>query len=193
MARQKRWLRERNKSKLLRCPTCGMLVRTEDEDFPFCSDRCRKIDLGKWAMGVYKISSPVLDPEVLEDLGNPTSGEAGDRMKSDGPLAEARNGRGSKARAAGRLPGPGLLRPSSARGSGSRGRGRGDRWRRCCCGRCMRGWRIRRRGGYWRRWRWGLWFRSPWAFRRRRLWSARAGATDPRFVVIDEVAGHGSR
>ena len=46
-----------------------MIVRPEDEDFPFCSDRCRKIDLGKWAMGVYKISSPVLDPEVLEDLG----------------------------------------------------------------------------------------------------------------------------
>jgi hypothetical protein len=46
-----------------------MLVQSTDEDFPFCSDRCRKIDLGKWAMGVYKISSPVLDPEVLEDLG----------------------------------------------------------------------------------------------------------------------------
>jgi endogenous inhibitor of DNA gyrase (YacG/DUF329 family) len=46
-----------------------MLVRFSDEDFPFCSDRCRKIDLGKWAMGVYKISSPVLDPEVLEVLG----------------------------------------------------------------------------------------------------------------------------
>ena len=46
-----------------------MLVRFSDEDFPFCSDRCRKIDLGKCAMGVYKISSPVLDPEVLEDLG----------------------------------------------------------------------------------------------------------------------------
>ncbi len=54
---------------VLRCPTCGMLVRPKDEDFPFCSDRCRKIDLGKWATGVYKISSPVLDPEVLEDLG----------------------------------------------------------------------------------------------------------------------------
>ncbi|HEX4286819.1 MAG TPA: DNA gyrase inhibitor YacG [Terracidiphilus sp.] len=53
----------------LRCPTCGMLVRKTDEDFPFCGDRCRKIDLGKWATGVYKISSPVLDPEVLEDLG----------------------------------------------------------------------------------------------------------------------------
>jgi endogenous inhibitor of DNA gyrase (YacG/DUF329 family) len=56
-------------AKLLRCPTCGMLVCRTDEDFPFCSDRCRKIDLGKWAMGVYKISSPILDPEVLEDLG----------------------------------------------------------------------------------------------------------------------------
>jgi len=60
-------------AKLLRCPTCGQLVQSKDEDFPFCSDRCRKIDLGKWASGVYKISSPVLDPEVLEDLGNPTS------------------------------------------------------------------------------------------------------------------------
>jgi hypothetical protein len=55
--------------KVLHCPTCGMLVQFTDEDFPFCSDRCRKIDLGKWASGVYKISSPVLDPEVLEDLG----------------------------------------------------------------------------------------------------------------------------
>jgi uncharacterized protein len=61
--------------KLLHCPSCGMLVRPGDEDFPFCSDRCRKIDLGKWAMGVYKISSPVLDPEVLEDLGGMSGGQ----------------------------------------------------------------------------------------------------------------------
>jgi uncharacterized protein len=60
--------------KLHRCPTCGMLVKFDDEDFPFCSDRCRKIDLGKWAAGVYKISSPILDPEVLEDLGGLSSG-----------------------------------------------------------------------------------------------------------------------
>jgi hypothetical protein len=55
-----------------------MLVRFDDEDFPFCSDRCRKIDLGKWAMGVYKISSPILDPEVLENLGVPDTGDDGD-------------------------------------------------------------------------------------------------------------------
>lgn len=57
--------------KILKCPTCGMIIQATDEDFPFCSDRCRKIDLGKWATGVYKISSPVLDPEVLEDLDGP--------------------------------------------------------------------------------------------------------------------------
>ena len=49
--------------KVLKCPTCGMLVQPKDEDFPFCSDRCRKIDLGKWAMGVYKISSRSSTPK----------------------------------------------------------------------------------------------------------------------------------
>jgi endogenous inhibitor of DNA gyrase (YacG/DUF329 family) len=39
-----------------------------DEHFPFCSDRCRLIDLGKWASGGYRISSPILDPEVLEQV-----------------------------------------------------------------------------------------------------------------------------
>jgi uncharacterized protein len=55
--------------KALRCPTCRTLVTTGDENFPFCSDRCRVIDLGKWASGGYRISSPILDPEVLEGLG----------------------------------------------------------------------------------------------------------------------------
>ncbi len=56
------------RAKSLRCPTCAAPVRSGSEDFPFCSDRCRKIDLGKWAMGVYRISSPVLDPDLLEEL-----------------------------------------------------------------------------------------------------------------------------
>jgi uncharacterized protein len=57
-------------NKALRCPTCRTLVTPEDEYFPFCSDRCRLIDLGKWASGAYRISSPILDPEVLEGLEN---------------------------------------------------------------------------------------------------------------------------
>ena len=31
----------------LRCPTCRKLVLRNDPEFPFCSDRCRLIDLGK--------------------------------------------------------------------------------------------------------------------------------------------------
>lgn len=68
------------KGKILRCPTCRTVVTEKDKDFPFCSDRCRVIDLGKWASGAYRISSPILDPEVLEGLsGEPrTRGENGD-------------------------------------------------------------------------------------------------------------------
>lgn len=55
-------------NKALRCPTCRTLVLEKSNDFPFCSDRCRRIDLGKWASGEYRISSPILDPEVLEGL-----------------------------------------------------------------------------------------------------------------------------
>jgi len=56
------------KNRILRCPICRTVVTAKDESFPFCSDRCRVIDLGKWASGAYRISSPVLDPEVLEGL-----------------------------------------------------------------------------------------------------------------------------
>ncbi len=34
-----------------------------DPEFPFCSERCRTVDLGKWASGGYVISTPVNDPE----------------------------------------------------------------------------------------------------------------------------------
>ncbi len=55
-------------TKALRCPTCKTLVPATAADFPFCSDRCRRIDLGKWASGDYRISSPILDPDLLENL-----------------------------------------------------------------------------------------------------------------------------
>ena len=55
-------------TKPILCPTCRKLTEPTSEDFPFCSDRCRLIDLGKWASGDYKISSPILDPDLLEDL-----------------------------------------------------------------------------------------------------------------------------
>lgn len=51
------------RSPKLRCPICKKAVTRINPDFPFCSDRCRTIDLGKWASGAYVISSPVTDAE----------------------------------------------------------------------------------------------------------------------------------
>jgi endogenous inhibitor of DNA gyrase (YacG/DUF329 family) len=47
----------------LRCPICKKVVGSKTPDFPFCSERCRTIDLGKWASGSYVISSPVSDTD----------------------------------------------------------------------------------------------------------------------------------
>lgn len=55
-------------TKTLRCPTCKTPVAPDAADAPFCSDRCQRIDLGKWASDEYKISSPILDPDLLEEL-----------------------------------------------------------------------------------------------------------------------------
>ena len=55
-------------AKPLLCPICKKPVDPSSEDVPFCSDRCRVIDLGKWASGEYRVSSPVLDPDLLEEV-----------------------------------------------------------------------------------------------------------------------------
>jgi endogenous inhibitor of DNA gyrase (YacG/DUF329 family) len=52
----------------LKCPICKKSVTNKDAEFPFCSDRCRLVDLGKWASGGYVISSPVQDGDSIEDL-----------------------------------------------------------------------------------------------------------------------------
>ncbi len=39
------------------CPACRQPVgeRTVNQSFPFCSERCRLADLGKWFDGQYRI------------------------------------------------------------------------------------------------------------------------------------------
>lgn len=46
------------------CPICKKAVERTDAEFPFCSDRCRLIDLGNWASERYVVSEP-LDPREL--------------------------------------------------------------------------------------------------------------------------------
>lgn len=51
------------------CPICRKPTDSEkDADFPFCSERCRLIDLGNWSSEKYVISRPAFDESQLEDL-----------------------------------------------------------------------------------------------------------------------------
>jgi len=68
----------KKKTHSLRCPTCRTLVLRSNESFPFCSDRCRLIDLGKWASGGYVISTPITDPEQLENIAEEQGRNHGD-------------------------------------------------------------------------------------------------------------------
>jgi endogenous inhibitor of DNA gyrase (YacG/DUF329 family) len=43
----------------MRCPVCRTEVRLPSEWAPFCSERCKLIDLGNWASEKYVISSPL--------------------------------------------------------------------------------------------------------------------------------------
>jgi endogenous inhibitor of DNA gyrase (YacG/DUF329 family) len=49
----------------MRCPICKKEVAWNDPNMPFCSDRCRTIDLGNWATEKYAIAGG--RPSELED------------------------------------------------------------------------------------------------------------------------------
>lgn len=52
-----------------RCPVCRKPVERDNTDFPFCSDRCKRIDLGRWATGDYRIpGDPVPDHPDSDDV-----------------------------------------------------------------------------------------------------------------------------
>ena len=43
----------------MKCPICKKDVPLDAEHLPFCSDRCKLIDLGNWASEKYVISMPI--------------------------------------------------------------------------------------------------------------------------------------
>ncbi|EAU54779.1 DNA gyrase inhibitor YacG [Mariprofundus ferrooxydans] len=49
-----------------RCPVCRKETTRDSEDFPFCSSRCRIIDLGRWASDEYSIPGEPVSPHELE-------------------------------------------------------------------------------------------------------------------------------
>ncbi len=54
------------------CPTCKAPVTWDDSfpERPFCSHRCRLIDLGEWATEKHTIAGEPIYPEVGEGSDN---------------------------------------------------------------------------------------------------------------------------
>lgn len=61
---------ERGAMKKPSCPTCkgALPPREKNAWFPFCSDRCKVIDLGRWFGGSYAVPGPPADPATREFL-----------------------------------------------------------------------------------------------------------------------------
>jgi endogenous inhibitor of DNA gyrase (YacG/DUF329 family) len=46
----------------IKCPTCKQRTEWQNNPFrPFCSERCKLIDLGAWASGKYRIEGKLDD------------------------------------------------------------------------------------------------------------------------------------
>jgi endogenous inhibitor of DNA gyrase (YacG/DUF329 family) len=61
---------------MAKCPICnaGARPRAENPAFPFCSARCKTIDLGKWLSEDYRIPVSDAEPEELEAAASSSDG-----------------------------------------------------------------------------------------------------------------------
>ncbi len=59
----------------LSCPVCGQRVQGENlKDlpwFPFCSQRCKQIDLGRWLDGTYQLPPAEEEEPTPQDKDTP--------------------------------------------------------------------------------------------------------------------------
>jgi endogenous inhibitor of DNA gyrase (YacG/DUF329 family) len=53
----------------MKCPICKKEADPEGEFHPFCSERCKIIDLGNWASEKYVISTPIQPQPDDEEPG----------------------------------------------------------------------------------------------------------------------------
>ena len=55
---------ESRKDEALRCPICDAKVDPDHPNAPFCSGRCRLVDLGNWMKGDYVISREIKESDL---------------------------------------------------------------------------------------------------------------------------------
>ncbi|HEX8747586.1 MAG TPA: DNA gyrase inhibitor YacG [Pyrinomonadaceae bacterium] len=59
----------------MKCPICDQPVKWQDNPFrPFCSERCKLIDFGRWANEEYRVPGPE-SPSVELETTEPASGD----------------------------------------------------------------------------------------------------------------------
>ncbi len=62
----------------VKCPTCSKETAWEDNPHrPFCSERCRLIDLGQWLEERYRISGE----KINDDVSNGGQDDGGEKNK----------------------------------------------------------------------------------------------------------------
>lgn len=60
--------------RVVRCGSCRRPIeRQGNVHFPFCSDRCRLVDLDRWLSEEYRIAMPITERNALTE--RPNSGE----------------------------------------------------------------------------------------------------------------------
>jgi uncharacterized protein len=77
------------------CPICGKEVtpRSANKAFPFCTARCKSIDLGKWLNEDYRV------PATPDEAGEgDEGGEGGEAVMSDDETDDETEGRDSAER-----------------------------------------------------------------------------------------------
>jgi endogenous inhibitor of DNA gyrase (YacG/DUF329 family) len=81
------------------CPICKKPSRPGEGSFPFCSPRCKWLDLGSWLEERYRISRPLAGAahEVSggADDRERGGGEAGSDPESGGPAGDEEAGESS--------------------------------------------------------------------------------------------------
>ena len=68
----------------MRCPICKKEIGREGNPYvPFCSERCKLIDLDNWLSGRYRISTPITREEESETTSAEQTPETERNAKAD--------------------------------------------------------------------------------------------------------------
>lgn len=52
----------------MKCPNCGKPAEWKDNPYrPFCSERCKLIDFGRWANGEYRVPAEPVPTSDRDD------------------------------------------------------------------------------------------------------------------------------